>query len=73
VWKRKKLLLQDTTGISDRLTIMILTENKTIPIIVTDERDSIVDHANLDSVKVAEDPGYVQEKIKRVQIAERTH
>ena len=60
----QKLLLQDTTGISDRLTIMILTENKTIPIIVTDERDSIVDHANLDSVKVAEDPGYVQKKLK---------
>lgn len=59
-----KLLVQDTGGISDRLTIMIITENKTIPIIVTDERDRILDHANLDSALVAQDSTFVYSKLK---------
>jgi nitrogen-specific signal transduction histidine kinase len=59
-----KLLVQDTSGISDRLTIMIITENKTIPIIVTDERERILDHANLDSAMVAQDSTFVKSKLK---------
>jgi signal transduction histidine kinase len=59
-----KLLVQDTTGISDRLTIMIVTENKTIPIIVTDERDTIIDHANLDSAMVAQDRNFPYQKLR---------
>jgi nitrogen-specific signal transduction histidine kinase len=60
----QKLLVQDSTGISDRLTIMIITENKTIPIIVTDEHDRILDHANLDSAMIAQDSNFVSQKLK---------
>jgi signal transduction histidine kinase len=60
----QKLLVQDTSGISDRLTINIITENKTIPIIVTDEKNTVLDHANLDSAMVAQDSTFVNQKLK---------
>ena len=58
-----KLLLVDTTGLSDRLAGIIITENKTVPIIVTDEKGNILDHVNLDSASVASDTNYVQKKL----------
>ena len=65
VWvEAQKLLVQDTSGLSDKLTILIITENKTIPIIVTDEKDKVLDHANLDSALVAQDSTYVYQKMK---------
>jgi signal transduction histidine kinase len=60
-----KLLLHDTTGMSDKLAGIIITENKTIPIIVTDEKGNILDHVNLDSASVAEDSTYVRRMIKQ--------
>ena len=59
-----KLLVNDTTGMSDRLVSIILTENRTIPIIVTDEKDQIIDFVNLDSVSVAADKMYVVSKLR---------
>jgi len=59
------LLLYDTTGISTRLAFMITKENQTIPIIWTNEKDSVVDHINLDSVKAAKDPEYVPNRLKK--------
>jgi len=65
VWvEAQKLLVQDTSGLSDKLTILIITENKTIPIIVTDEKNKVLDHANLDSALVAQDSTYVYQKLK---------
>jgi signal transduction histidine kinase len=58
-----KLLINDTTGLSDKLVTIIITENNTIPIIVTDEQGHIIDHVNLDSASVASDTGYVQKKL----------
>ena len=58
-----KLLLHDTTGLSDKLVSIIMTENKTVPIIVTDEKGQILDHVNLDSANVATDTGYVRKKL----------
>ena len=58
-----KLLLQDTTGLSDKLVGIIMTENKTVPIIVTDEKGHILDHVNLDSASVARDTAYVRRKL----------
>jgi len=60
-----KLLVNDSTGISTKLVTLIVPENKTIPIIVTNERGEIVTFANLDSSKVAADPGYVQSQLKQ--------
>ncbi len=59
-----KLLVNDTTGLSDRLVSIILTENRTIPIIVTDEKDQIIDHVNLDSASVAADKMFVASKLQ---------
>jgi signal transduction histidine kinase len=48
-----------------RLASLITTENKTVPIIETNERDSITGtYLNLDSAKVAGDPGYLLKKLK---------
>lgn len=46
-----------------RLESLILTENKTIPIIWTNEKDSIIEHKNLDSIK-AFNTIYVEKKLK---------
>ncbi len=48
-----------------RLETYIMTENKTIPIIWTNERDSIIDHINLDSAQAAGNISYVQKKLKQ--------
>ncbi|MBC7902186.1 MAG: HAMP domain-containing histidine kinase [Gemmatimonadaceae bacterium] len=60
----EKLLVTDSTGVSNRLVTLIVPENKTIPIIVTDEKGTVVMHANLDSAKVAEDSGYINSQLK---------
>src|SRR5687767_11580361 len=59
-----KLFQTDTTGLSDRLVSIIISENKTIPIIHIDEKGNILEHANLDSVNVANDSTYIQRKLK---------
>ena len=58
-----KLLLHDTTGLSDKLVSIIIAENNTVPIIVTDEKGHILDHVNLDSASVAKDSGFIQKKL----------
>jgi signal transduction histidine kinase len=63
-WKEAtKLLLQDTTGLSDKLVTIIIAENNTVPIIVTDEKGHILDHVNLDSASVASDSNYIRKKL----------
>lgn len=41
----------------------IVQQNKDIPIIYTNEKDSIIDHLNLDSAKVLSDKDYVKNKL----------
>ena len=62
-----KLLVSDSTGLSDQLVGLIIAENNTIPIIQTDEKGNIIDFVNLDSTEVASDPGYVKKKLKEFQ------
>src|SRR5688500_13584783 len=59
-----KLLLYDTTGLSDKLVSIIINEKNTVPIIVTDEKGHILDHVNLDSASVANDTAYVRQQLK---------
>lgn len=61
----EKLLGTDTTGISTKLITLIIPENKTIPIIVTNEKGDIITHANLDSARVAANTGYVHAQLKQ--------
>ncbi len=60
-----KLLVQDTTGQSDRLVASIIAANNSIPIIETDEQGKIMQSVNLDSVQVANDSGYVRRKLEQ--------
>jgi hypothetical protein len=50
-----------------RLPLKIIQDNNDIPIIWTDEKDSIIDHKNLDSQKVISKKNYVQEKLKSLK------
>ncbi|NML22081.1 HAMP domain-containing histidine kinase [Pseudoflavitalea sp. G-6-1-2] len=59
-----KLLMKDTSGISDQLAGMIITENKTIPIIETDEKDVITQYVNLDSASIASDSSYLNKRLQ---------
>jgi signal transduction histidine kinase len=43
---------------------MVVEQNKTIPLILTNEKDSIVSQRNLDSAKVARDSGYQYAKLR---------
>ena len=60
-----KLLVNDSTGVSTKLVTLIVPENKTIPIIVTNEKGEIVTWANLDSARAASDAAYVQSQLKQ--------
>ncbi len=61
----EKMLVSDTTGISTKLVTLIIPENKTIPIIVTNEKGQIITSANLDSAKLATDTGYVRAQLQQ--------
>jgi hypothetical protein len=50
-----------------RLALKIIQDNDDIPIIWTNERDSIIDHRNLDSLKVVTKKNYVREKLKTLK------
>src|SRR5450432_2275239 len=63
----EKLLVNDATGASNRLVTLIIPENKTIPIVVTNEKGDIILSVNLDSSKVVADAGYVRTKLKQFQ------
>lgn len=43
---------------------LVLQQNRTIPLILTDERDKIIDQKNLDSIKVAKDTSYVRKQLE---------
>jgi signal transduction histidine kinase len=53
-----------TDEVNLALTSTIMQQNKDIPIIYTNEKDSIVDFLNLDSARVAQDKSYLLGKLK---------
>lgn len=59
------LLVYDTTGFSTRLAGMIIVENKSIPIIWTNENDSIVEYVNVDSIQAKTNPDYLSKRLKK--------
>lgn len=59
-----KLLMNDTTGMSDKLVSIIVAENRTIPIIETDEKNNITQYVNLDSASIAADSNYAQNRLR---------
>ena len=60
-----KFVINSPPDADTRLASMILTENKTIPIIETNEKDSIIQFINLDPAKAANNISYVDNKLKQ--------
>jgi hypothetical protein len=60
-------ILNPNTSEDTRLALKIIRDNNDIPIIWTNEKDSIIDHRNLDSVKVISEKNYVQQKLKTLK------
>jgi len=50
-----------------RLALKIIQDNSDIPIIWTDEKDSIIDHRNLDSIKVVTKKDYIKQELKTLK------
>lgn len=59
-----KFLIMAPTDADTKLPSLIRNEQKSIPIIETDEKDSIVSYINIDSAKIANSPGYLVSKLK---------
>lgn len=59
-----KFILSTSNETDTRLPLMIIQNNENdVPIIETNERDSIIQYINLDSLKVAKDPSYLSQKL----------
>src|SRR5436190_8352540 len=72
--KKVQEWVEASTSIADpgnngdtRLALRIILDNDAIPIIWTNEKDSIIDHINLDSLKVVSDKRYVQKKLGKLK------
>lgn len=62
-WVAATRAIVDNPGISFTLPNMIRNEQTSIPIIETNEKDSIVSFINLDTLKAAKDSNYLKEKL----------
>ncbi|WP_343701976.1 HAMP domain-containing sensor histidine kinase [Chitinophaga sp.] len=56
-------LLQAPEDANLNLAVSIITTNTTIPLILTDDHGKIIDHRNLDSVEVANNPHYLEKQL----------
>ncbi len=61
-WVEASNVILNSENTDTRLPMKIIQNNDDIPIIWTNERDSIIDHINLDSSKV-HDPEYLQQRL----------
>ncbi len=59
-----KFLINAPADADTKLPSLIRNEQKSIPIIETDEKDSVISFINIDSAKLQKDPGYLQSKLK---------
>jgi signal transduction histidine kinase len=64
-WVEASKSLNDPNNTDVILPFKITQNNDDIPIIVTNERDSITEYVNLDTLKAANDPGYLEKKLRK--------
>src|SRR5688500_20288789 len=63
-----KFLVESPNEADTRLPFKIIQNNENdVPIIETDEKDSIIQFINLDSVKIARDRSYLNKKLRNVK------
>jgi signal transduction histidine kinase len=68
-WVEASKAIASNPGMDLTLPNMIRNEQTSIPIIETDEKDSIISHINLDSAAAVNDPGYLKDKLKEFRSA----
>lgn len=66
-WVEASKQLLSTSSTDIRLAFKIISDNHDIPIIETNEKDSITYFANLDSLKAATDPDYLKRRLKSLK------
>lgn len=59
-----QFVISAPAGSDTKLASLIRNEQTSIPIIETDEKDSIISWINLDSQKIVNDPSYLKEQLK---------
>lgn len=62
-WVEASKALLNPSNVETSLSFKIITDNDDIPIIETNERDSITNFTNIDSSAVLKDPRYLQKKL----------
>ncbi|MBK6826004.1 MAG: HAMP domain-containing histidine kinase [Chitinophagaceae bacterium] len=65
-FKAGKFIISAPDSVDIGFASLIVTENKTIPIIETNEKDSVTSHVNLDSARAA-DPQYLETKLRQLK------
>lgn len=65
-FKAGKFIISAPDSVDISFATQVVTENRTIPIIETNEKDSVTNHINLDSLKAA-DPQYLERKLKSLK------
>lgn len=63
-----KFLINSPSDADTKLASMILTQNTRIPIIETNENDSIIQYINLDSSRASENGNYLQRKLREFKL-----
>jgi signal transduction histidine kinase len=64
LWVEASKSVLDNPGMDLTLPNLIRNEQRSIPIIETNERDSIISFINLDSARAVNDPGYLPGKLR---------
>src|SRR5258708_326528 len=65
LWVAASKSMLSNPGIDLTLPNLIRNGQQSIPIIETNEQDSIIDYINLDSLKAAQDKGWLNRELKR--------
>ncbi len=62
-WVEASNSLLNSANIDTKLPLKIIQDNDDVPVIWTNERDSIIDSKNLDSLKLANNANYISKKL----------
>lgn len=68
-WVEASKSILDVNNTETKLAFKIVKDNIDIPIIQTDEKDSILGHVNLDTLKAKADIKYLAKQLKRLKAA----
>ena len=71
VWIEAGKYIINSPPEADTKMAFMARQNTAIPIIETNEKDSVMDYVNLDSAKAANNPSYVQQKLQQYKSQDR--